>query len=91
MVINVETESTVRRAGLQFCALPVGLLLCVHPCIHSMPVCTEAYLISQQSLPKLQMVPFQDGGAVKLRQRITRPGNTHACMLGGEAVINHAC
>lgn len=32
------------------------------------------HLIPQQRLPKLQMVSFQDGGAVQLRQRITRPG-----------------
>jgi len=41
------------------------------------PACMSANLISQQSLAKLQMVSFQDGGAVKLRQRITRPGDTH--------------
>lgn len=53
---------------------------------------TEAYFISQQSLAKLQMVPFQDGGSMKLRQRITRPRNTQRRgVMGGYAVRNHAC
>lgn len=37
-------------------------------------VCWSVYLVPQQRLAKLQVVPLQDGGAVQLGQRIPRPG-----------------